>query len=150
LSQEEKSTLQKIKQALVEAPVLVMVDYAKEILIFSFSFEETIVVVLLQKNEDGHEQPIALFNKSLRDAEMKYDILEKKSYALVKELKAFRLYVLQSRIKTYVPSSSVKEIVVQLDSEGKRGKWIVKFPEYDMHINLTKMIKGHVLAKLLS
>jgi hypothetical protein len=94
LSQEEKSTFQKIKQALVEAPVLAMVDYAKEFFIFSFSFEETIVVVLLQKNEEGHEQPIALVNKALRDAELKYDILEKKAYALVKELKAFRVYVL--------------------------------------------------------
>jgi len=27
--------------------------------------EETIVVVLLQKNEEGHEQPIAFFNRAL-------------------------------------------------------------------------------------
>jgi hypothetical protein len=64
-SQEEKSTFQRIKQALVEAPVLVIPDYAKEFFIFSFTSEETIVVVLLQKNQEGHEQPIAFFRKSL-------------------------------------------------------------------------------------
>jgi hypothetical protein len=97
---------------LVEVPVLVSLDYAKELFIFSFSSEETIVAMLLQKNEEGHGQPIPFFRKSLRDAELKYEILEKQASALVKALKTFRVYVLQSRITTYVPSSSVKEILV--------------------------------------
>jgi hypothetical protein len=70
---------------------------------------------------------------------LKYEILEKKAYALVKALKAFRVYVLQSSITSYVPSSSVKEILVQPDSEGKRGKWIVKLLEYDLHIKPTRI-----------
>jgi hypothetical protein len=49
----------------------------------------------------------------------------------------------------YVPSSSVKEIFVQPDSEGKRGKWIFKLLEYDLHINPTKLVKELDLAKLL-
>jgi hypothetical protein len=36
-SLEEKSTFQRIKQDLVEAPVLVSPDYAKEFFIFSFA-----------------------------------------------------------------------------------------------------------------
>jgi hypothetical protein len=51
---------------------------------------------------------------------------------------------------TFVPSSSVKEIMVQPEIEGKRGKWIVKLLEYDLHINHTKLIKGQGLAKFLS
>jgi hypothetical protein len=69
---------------------------------------------------------------------------------LVKALKSFRVYVLQSSITTYVPSSTVKEILVHLDNEGKIGKWIFKLLEYDLHINPTKLIKGQGLAKLLS
>jgi hypothetical protein len=64
-SLEEKSTFQRIKKALVESIVLSSPDYAKDFFIFSFSSEETIVVVLLQKNGEGHEQPIAFFRKSL-------------------------------------------------------------------------------------
>jgi hypothetical protein len=62
-SLEAKSTFQTIKQALVEAPVLASTDYTKDLFVFSFVLEETIVVVLLQKNEEGHEQPIAFFNQ---------------------------------------------------------------------------------------
>jgi hypothetical protein len=50
---------------LVVSPVLVIPDYSKEFFIFSFAFEENTVEVLMKKNEEGHEQPIALFIKSL-------------------------------------------------------------------------------------
>jgi hypothetical protein len=65
---------------------------------------------LLQRNEENQEQPIAFFSKSLRDSELKYNIIEKQAYALVKALKSFRVYVLHSKIIAYVPSSTVKEI----------------------------------------
>jgi hypothetical protein len=45
--------------------------------------------------------------------EIKYDIMEKKAYALVKSLKDFRVYVLHSKVVAYVPSASVKEILIQ-------------------------------------
>jgi len=62
-TQEAKSSFEKIKQALIEAHVLIIPDYSKDFLIFSFASEETIVVVLLQKNEEGCEQPISFFRK---------------------------------------------------------------------------------------
>jgi hypothetical protein len=105
---------------------------------------------LLQKNEEGYEQPIFFFSLTLGDAELKYGILEKQAYALVKASKSIRVYVLQSKITAYVRSDSIKEILVHPDSEGKRGKWIVKLLEYDMYIKPTKLIKGQGLAKLLS
>jgi hypothetical protein len=146
---EAKESFEKIKQALVQAPVLIIPNYSKEFMIFSFASENTIVVVLLQRNEQGFEKPVSFFRKTLRDFELKYDIMEKKAYALVKALKSFRVYVLQSEIKTYVPSSVVKEILVQPDCEGNRGKWITKILEYDLTINPTQLIKGQGLAKLM-
>jgi hypothetical protein len=73
--------------------------------------------------------------------------MEKHAYALVK---SFRVYVLQSDITVYVPSSAVKEILVQPDCEGKRGKWITKILEYNLTINPTQLIKGQGLAKLMT
>jgi hypothetical protein len=62
---------------LTEAPILIIPDYSKEFLIFSFASHDTLVVVLLQKNTDGMEQPISFFSRALRDVEVKYDIMEK-------------------------------------------------------------------------
>ena len=61
-----------------------------------------------------------------------------------------RIYVLHSQIIAYVPNIAVKEILVQPDSEGKRGRWIAKIMDYDVDIKPAKLIKGQGLAKLLA
>ena len=88
---EAKNSFEKMKMALTEAPLLVSPYFTKEFLSFSFAFEDTLATVLLQKNKDGLEQPIAFFSKTLRDLELKYIILEKQAYSLVKALKFFRI-----------------------------------------------------------
>jgi hypothetical protein len=60
----------------------------------------------------------------------------------VKYLKSFRFYVLHSRVTAYVPSASMKDILIQLDIDGRRGKWIAKILEFDLEINPTKLVKG--------
>ena len=37
---------------------------------------------------------------------------------------------------------------MQLESDGKRGRWITKILEYDLDINPTKMVKGKGLEKI--
>ena len=111
-SDQARQSFEAIKHALIEAPVLIDPDYTKDFAIFSFTSEYTIVVVLLQKNSDGLEQPISFFSKTLRDSKLKYNTMEKKAYALVKSLKFFRIYVLHSKILAYVPSLVVKGILV--------------------------------------
>ena len=76
-SVEAKKSFTDIKKALFEAPVLVSPNFAKEFMIFSFASKHTIVGVFLQKNEQNLEQPIAFYNKALRDSTLKYDIMEK-------------------------------------------------------------------------
>jgi hypothetical protein len=147
---ESRNSFDQIKKALTEAPVLISPNYSKEFLIFSFASFDTVAVVLLQKNVEGLEQPISFFSRALRDAEIKYDIMEKQAYALVKSLKAFRVYVLHSKVIAYVPSASVKEILIQPDIDGRRSKWIAKILEFDLEIKPTKLVKGQGLARLLA
>ena len=81
---------------------------------------------------------------------MKYPIMEKQAYALVKAIKDFRVYILYSHVIAYVPHAAVKDILTQEGLEGKRGKWIANILEYDIEIKPTKLIKGKGLAKLMS
>ena len=112
--------------------MLVSPNFNKDFLIFSYASEHTIAAVLLQKNNENMEQPIAFFSKMLRDGELKYDIMEKQVYALVKALKYFRVYILHSHIIAHVPTSAVKGILTQPDPEGRREKWIATLLEYDI------------------
>ena len=91
-----------MKQALTQTPILISPNFTKDFYIFSFAFEHTIDVVLLQKNNMGQEQPIAFFSKALRDAPLKYNIMEKQALALIKALKNFWVYILHSHIIAFV------------------------------------------------
>lgn len=147
---EGRKSFQEIKDAIVKAPVLISPTYSKEFLIFSFASEDTIAGVLLQKNNEGHEQPIAFMSRSLQGSELKYSTMEKQAYALVKSLKQFRVYVGYSRIIAFVPHSAVKDILVQADCLGTRARWVSKIQEYDLDIRPTKLVKGQGLAKILT
>jgi hypothetical protein len=147
---EAKKYFEDIKVALTKAPVLASPDFTKDFILFSFASEHTIVGVLLQKDEQDFEKPIAYFSRTLRDAPLRYDIMEKQAYALVKALKEFRTYILHSHVIAYVPNNSVKDILTQPDPEGRRGKWIAAMLEYDLEIKPMKLIKGQGLVKLMA
>jgi hypothetical protein len=78
----------------------------------------------------------------LRDAPLRYEIMEKQAYALVKSLKEFRTYILHSHVIVDVLNNSVKDILTQPKPEGRRGKWIEAMLEYDLDIKPMKLIKG--------
>ena len=70
-------SFESIKKAIMEAPILISLDYSKEFHLFSLASEDTLAAVLLQADEEGSEHPMAFCSKTLRDTELKYDIIEK-------------------------------------------------------------------------
>ena len=149
-SLETKQAFESIKTALTQTPVPTSPQFDRDFIIFSFTSEHTIAIVLLQKDDQGNEKPIAFFSRALRDAPLKYQIMEKQAYALVKAIKDFTFYILYSHVIAYVPNSIIKDILTQEGLEGKRGKWIASILEYDIEIKPKKLIKGQGLAKLMS
>ena len=77
-------------------------------------------------------------------------MLEKHVYAMVKALKAFKAYVIHSKIIAYVPTSFIKDILVEPDIDRRRGRWLAKIQEFDLEVKPTKLVKGQGLAKLLA
>ena len=65
---------------------------------------------MLQKNEEGHEQPIVLSSKILQNFELNYDINEIQDYTLVKIIKSFRPYLVSVELIEYVSYDVVKDI----------------------------------------
>jgi hypothetical protein len=149
-TEEAKHSFNAIKEAIMTTPVLISPDLTKEFYIFSFASKDTIAAVLLQRNVNDQEKSVSFFSKVLRDVEVKYELLEKQAYALIKSLKDFRVYILPAKLIAYVPSSSVKEMLIQPDIDGKRSKWIAKLIEFDVEIKPAKLVKGQGLARLLA
>eukprot|EP00253_Pinus_taeda_P011791 PITA_11791 len=138
-----------IKVILSLAPTLISPDYTQYFILFSFASEHTLAAVLMQKR-DGVERPIAFFSRIIRDGALNYNIIEKQALALIKALKDFRVYILNSHVLAYVPNAAVKDVLVQTEPKGRRGKWIATLLEYDVEIKPTKLIKGQGIAKLMA
>lgn len=60
--------------------------------------------------------------------------MEKHAYVVVKAMKHFRFYKLNSHIIALVLDTTVKTILTQQEFGTKRGNWIAKIQEYDMEI----------------
>eukprot|EP00253_Pinus_taeda_P028346 PITA_28346 len=148
-SDATRRSFESIKKTIMEAPTLSSPDYNKEFHIFLFVSKDTLATVLLQAYEEGSEHPVAFFSKTLRDVELRYDIIEKQAYDIIKSLKAFRIYILHSKIITYVPISSVKDVLMQPDVDGRRAKWIANLIEFNIELKPTKLVRGQGLARLM-
>ena len=114
---EARQSFEGINRSIVEAPVLTSPDFSKYFLIFSFSSKHAVVGVLLQKNHEGFEHPITFYNKTLRDASLKYNSLDKKTYTLAQALKDFRVYILHSHVIAHAHQSCERHS----DSTGSGG-----------------------------
>ena len=75
-TEKARSSFEDIKKDIMESPTLISLDYTKGFYIFSFASYDTVAVVLLQKDDEGLDYPIAFFSKTLSDAELKYDLLK--------------------------------------------------------------------------
>jgi hypothetical protein len=72
-----KHSSKKVKEYLTKSLVLINPYFAKDFIVFSFSSKHTITGVLMKKNDQNPEQHVSLFNSSLRDSTLKYNIMEK-------------------------------------------------------------------------
>jgi hypothetical protein len=69
-------------------------DFDKDFIIYTNSTEEAIYVILLQKDDQKNEQPIAYMSQSLSNDEIKYSLIEKQNFSLVKAIEKFFHFIL--------------------------------------------------------
>lgn len=76
--------------------------------------------------------------------------MEKNTFDVVKSVKYFRFYILNSHTIVLVHDIVVKSILTQQDFGSKRGNWVAKIQEYDLEIKPTKLVHGKGLCQLMA
>jgi hypothetical protein len=135
-----------IKKAISSAPVLAKPDFNKDFIIYTNATEEAIFAILLQVDDQNQENPIAYMSQSLSDDEVKYTLIEKHTFSLVKAIGKFRHFILGKQTQVRVPLPAVKFFLTQTHLSGKLAHWLAKIQEHDLMITTTKTIKGRDLA----
>jgi hypothetical protein len=106
-------------------------------------------VVLTQKNAESNEIPIAFMSSSFKGVDLNYPVVDQHAYAVFKEVKHFRSYLLKSRTKVIVPYPVVRNLLVQKELGEKWTKWMTSLQEYDLEITPTQIVRGQGLCKLV-
>ena len=101
---------------------------------------------MTQLNDKNEEQPISFFAEGLQ-YEDKYSYVEKQALAVIRALKKFRHFLSHNKIHLLVPHASVKDFLLSKDISEKRAGWITKVMEYDVDIQITKLVRGKGLCK---
>lgn len=87
---EKEKAFQSLKKALIEAPVLIQPDVAKEFLLECDASDFATGAILSQLGSDDEMHPVAFLSKSLSPAECNYDIFDKELLAVIRALKEWR------------------------------------------------------------
>jgi len=132
-----------IKKKISSSSVLEKPDFNKEFIIHMNSIEEAIFYVLLQKDDQNNEQPVAYMSQILSDDQIEYSYIEKHDYSLIKDIEKFRHFILGKHTQVKVPLPTVKIFVSQTYLYGKMAHWLAKIQEHDLTITTSNTIKGH-------
>ena len=146
----EKFAFKYIKIAIAQAPSLMSPDFEKDFILYTFALDNSLAAVLTQKGWLGDEYPISFMSTGLEGAELNYPTLEKQAYAIFKEAKQFRPYILKNGEKIVVPPPAVRSLFVHKELGERRGNWVIALHEYDLEFKPATIIKGQGLCKLIA
>ena len=88
----QETAFQRLKELLIEMPVLRVADPTKPYLLQTDASERGLGAVLSQMDGKGEEHPVAFTSRKLLPREMHYSTIEKECLAIVWALKFFHTY----------------------------------------------------------
>jgi hypothetical protein len=89
-TEKQQNAFDRLKLALISAPVLTYPDFDKPFIIFTDASKIGLGAVLAQRKEDGKEYVIAYASKILLPAEKNYSVTEQECLAVVWAIRHFQ------------------------------------------------------------
>jgi hypothetical protein len=117
-------------------------DFSKDFTLYNFASDRSYATVLTQKNSEDNEVPVAFMSSAFKGAELNYPTIDQQVYAVFKEVKHFRSYLLKSRTKVIVPYPAVRNLLVQKELGEKRANWVTSLQEFDLEITPAQIMRG--------
>lgn len=132
-SPEAEAAFIKIKQALVEAPILRTPDFNLPFTIQCDASDTGVGGVLTQEVE-GEEVVIAFCSRSLSKAERNYCVTQRELLALLFCIEKFRPYVEGTRFRVITDHYSLLWLNRLKEPTGKLARWAVKLQQYSFDL----------------
>ena len=141
---DAQASFEKLKDALVNAPVLKLPDFTKSFLVITDASGQAIGGVLTQEG-----RPVAYTSRKLRLHELNYPTHDLELLAIIHALKIWRHYLLGRKFELHTDHKSLKWIFTQPDLNMRQRRWMELLHEYDFDIQY-KPGKENLVADALS
>lgn len=128
-SEAAKKAFHTLKQAMIQAPVLALPDFAKQFVV-EFDASGTGLGAVLMQND----QPIAYYNKALSGRALGRSTYEKDLMAIVLSIHQWRNYLLGRRFRIHTDHKSLKYLLEQRILTMDQQRWLVKLMGYDYEL----------------
>lgn len=131
LGEKEKDAFEKLKQALISSPCLVIFDPTKPTELWTDASWEnsTIGAVLLQDHGKGF-QPVLYLSKVLNGAQSRYATWEQELLALRLAMEEWRHYLLPVHFVARTDHNGLKYLKTQKNLKEHQWHWLAFFSEY--------------------
>lgn len=151
---EADASFQKLKQALVTAPVLSMPDYTVPFEIHCDASNVGIGAILTQEtSEETMGRVIAYYSAKLNDAQRNYFTTEKECLAVLESIKHFRPYLEGTRFTVYTDHAALQWLRNVKEPAGRLARWAIQLQQYDfviIHRKGKEMVVPDALSRSVS
>jgi hypothetical protein len=104
---EQKKDFNNIKTAISQAPVLRSPNFNRDFFPYTFASDQSLAELLTQIDDDKKKSPISFMRTNLEGVELNYPAIDKHAYAVYKEVKHFKYYILKNHTKVIMPHPTV-------------------------------------------
>ncbi|KAG8500944.1 hypothetical protein CXB51_002957 [Gossypium anomalum] len=149
--EECQNAFEKVKQYLLNAPVLSPPSADKPLILYLSVFSNSMGCVLGQHDESGKkEKAIYYLSKKLTDCEMRYSPIEKLCCALIWTTRRLRQYMLYHTTWLISKLDPLKYMMESTALNGRMARWQILLSEFDIVYVSQKAIKGSMVADFLA
>ena len=124
------ASFEKLKQRLVEAPILGYPEPDLPYIVDTDASNEASGGVISQI-QNGRERPIAYFSKTFSTEERNYCVTRRELLAVVRAVKQFRPYLYGRTFRLRTDHESLTWMVKLKDPRGQVARWIEELQEFD-------------------
>ncbi|XP_078247484.1 uncharacterized protein LOC144588434 [Pogona vitticeps] len=136
-----EAAFQRLKEALINYPVLRAPDFDREFIIYTDASNSGVGAVLCQEDENGDQHPVSYLSRKLQKGERHLATVEKECLAIVYAIQKAKPYIWGRHFILCTDHSPLQWLKTMKTQNSKLMRWALNLQDYDFEV---KVVRGSV------
>ncbi|XP_078233603.1 uncharacterized protein LOC144583544 [Pogona vitticeps] len=136
-----EEAFQRLKEALINYPVLRAPDFDWEFIIYTDASNSGVGAVLCQEDENGDQHPVSYLSRKLQKGERHLATVEKECLAIVYAIQKAKPYIWGRHFTLCTDHSPLQWLKTMKSHNSKLMRWALNLQDYDFEV---KVVRGSV------